>query len=105
MFLGVFENISDTCFKCFICLQTYIASVISKYFKSRLDVAYVAIGPACCSCWRGREGSGGAQTSLGVGRGVHTAWARVGRRCCVGSGSTRCAGVDVCPDASTAKHI
>ena len=36
-FLSVFANISDACFKCFICLQTYVASA-SGCFKSRLGV-------------------------------------------------------------------
>jgi hypothetical protein len=26
--------VSYPCFKCFICLQTYVASVVSRYFKS-----------------------------------------------------------------------
>ena len=39
MFSCVFASISDACFKCFICLQMYVASVASGYFKSRSDVA------------------------------------------------------------------
>jgi hypothetical protein len=35
----VFLCVSDTCFKCFICLQTYVTSVASGCFKSRLGVA------------------------------------------------------------------
>jgi hypothetical protein len=30
-----FACVSDTCFKCFICFQTYVANVVSGYFKSR----------------------------------------------------------------------
>jgi hypothetical protein len=41
VFLGVFENVSDACFKCFICLQTYVA----KCFKSRSGAAQVAMAP------------------------------------------------------------
>jgi hypothetical protein len=39
VFSGVFASVSDACFKCFICLQTYVASVASECFKSRSDVA------------------------------------------------------------------
>jgi hypothetical protein len=28
-------SVSDECFKCFICLQTYVANVASECFKSR----------------------------------------------------------------------
>ena len=38
-FLGVFASVSDACFKCFIYLQTYVTSVASECFKSRLGVA------------------------------------------------------------------
>jgi hypothetical protein len=38
MILSVFVNVSDACFKCFIYLQMYVASV-SGCFKSRLGVA------------------------------------------------------------------
>jgi hypothetical protein len=34
-------NVSDACFKCFICLQTYVASVVSGCLKSRSGVAYL----------------------------------------------------------------
>jgi hypothetical protein len=39
VFSDVFASVSDTYFKCFICLQTYIANISSNYFKSRLGVA------------------------------------------------------------------
>ena len=38
-FLDIFTSGSDACFKCFNCLQTYIASVASRCFKSRSGVA------------------------------------------------------------------
>jgi hypothetical protein len=37
-FLYVFASVSDACFKYFIYLQTYVASVASACFKSRPDV-------------------------------------------------------------------
>jgi hypothetical protein len=39
-FSGVFLNVLEVCFKCFIYLQTYIASVVSECFKSRSGVAH-----------------------------------------------------------------
>jgi len=39
VFLGVFTSVSDSCFKCFICLQTYVPSVTSGCFKNRSGVA------------------------------------------------------------------
>jgi hypothetical protein len=62
----------DTCFKCFICLQTYVASVVYGCFKSRSSVASpsspcvssspsVALHPSqtrrerARGWWRGRE--------------------------------------------------
>jgi hypothetical protein len=68
VFLDVFASVSDTYFKCFICLHTYITSVASKYFKSRLSVAY-PFSPQClflafllpCILLRPRDG--GADTS------------------------------------------
>jgi hypothetical protein len=30
---------------CFICLQTYVANVLSRYFKSRFGIARVVIAP------------------------------------------------------------
>jgi hypothetical protein len=39
MVSSVFVIVSDACFKCFICLQTYISSVAYEYFKSRTGVA------------------------------------------------------------------
>jgi hypothetical protein len=38
-----FASVSDTCFKCFIFLQTHVAKVLSRYFKSRSGVVYVAM--------------------------------------------------------------
>jgi hypothetical protein len=39
VFLDVFASVSDTCFRCFICLLLYVATVVSRCFKSRLSVA------------------------------------------------------------------
>jgi hypothetical protein len=36
----VFSSVSEACFKCFIYLQTYVASIISRCFKSRSDIAH-----------------------------------------------------------------
>ena len=44
VFLGVFASVSNACFKCFICLLLYVASVASGCFKSR---------SGCCSCCNG----------------------------------------------------
>ena len=41
VFSCVFAIVLDSCFKCFIDLQTYIASVASGYFKSKSCIAYV----------------------------------------------------------------
>jgi hypothetical protein len=38
-FSGVFANVLDACFKCFINLQMYVASVVYGCFKSRSGVA------------------------------------------------------------------
>jgi hypothetical protein len=40
LFSRVFAGVSDICFKCFICLFFYIASIASKYVKSKSDVAH-----------------------------------------------------------------
>jgi hypothetical protein len=39
VFSCVFVSVSDACFKYFICLQTYVANVVSVCFKSRSGVA------------------------------------------------------------------
>jgi hypothetical protein len=50
-FLYVFASVSDACFKYFIYLQTYVASVASACFKSRPDVvspsSFSATLPQC----------------------------------------------------------
>jgi hypothetical protein len=38
VFLDVFSDISKTCFKCFNCLQTYVAIVVFGRFQSRSGV-------------------------------------------------------------------
>jgi hypothetical protein len=47
VFSYVFAIVSDTCFKCFICLQMYVASVASRCFKSR---------SGCCTCCKDADG-------------------------------------------------
>jgi hypothetical protein len=80
-----FQVFSDACFKCFIYLQTYVASVAPRYFKSRSDVAHVTMWPDCCSCWTGCEvcnvGSSGMRSAVrerGADVGVRTS----GRKHC-----------------------
>ena len=34
MFLGVFSSVSSACFKCFICLQTYVATIVFDISKA-----------------------------------------------------------------------
>ena len=45
--LGVFASVLDACFKCFIGLKTYVASVASGCFESRLSVASSS-SPSIC---------------------------------------------------------
>ena len=45
VFSGVFASVSDACFKCFICLQMYVANVLFGSFRSRSSVAHVAVAP------------------------------------------------------------
>jgi hypothetical protein len=49
-FKGVFASVSDACFMCFICIHTYVVSVASRCFKSRLGVAYLSSSSAA-SYW------------------------------------------------------
>jgi hypothetical protein len=42
-FMCVFASVLEAYFKCFICLQTYVANVASTCFKSRSDVTHVAM--------------------------------------------------------------
>jgi hypothetical protein len=39
-FSGVFTSVSDDCFKCFICLLLYVATIVSGCFKSKSGVAH-----------------------------------------------------------------
>ena len=39
------SSVSDTCFKCFSCLQKHVANVTSVCFKSRSGIAHVAMAP------------------------------------------------------------
>ena len=74
---GFFVSVSDTCFKRFICLHTYVASVVSGYFKSRSGVAALssssAASPWCLlfsmlvmfgRCGGGRRGWGAESSCL-----------------------------------------
>jgi hypothetical protein len=45
VFRVFFASVLDTCFKCFICLQMYVANVSSECFKSRLNIAHVIMVP------------------------------------------------------------
>jgi hypothetical protein len=63
MFLGVFLNVSEACFKCFNCLQKNVASIVFVCFKSRSSDAsllltfccIVSLGASRASKrWRGR---------------------------------------------------
>jgi hypothetical protein len=47
-FLGIFSSVSYACFKCFICLHLYVATVASGCFKSRSGVAYIAMAIQTC---------------------------------------------------------
>jgi hypothetical protein len=50
MFLGVFASVLDVYCKCFTVL-TYVTSVLSGCYKSRSDVAYIAMAiHVCCQC-------------------------------------------------------
>jgi hypothetical protein len=42
-FSSVFMCFASVSEACFICLQTYVASVASEYFKSRSGVVHVAM--------------------------------------------------------------
>jgi hypothetical protein len=53
---GAAVSVSYACFKCFICLQTYVASVASGCFKSRSGVA----SPSSLFCRIGVSSSFGA---------------------------------------------
>jgi hypothetical protein len=44
-FFGCFASVSDVCCNCFSCFRTYVASVSSKGYKSKLGVVHVVIGP------------------------------------------------------------
>jgi hypothetical protein len=51
-------SVLDICFKCFICLQTYVASIASECFKSRSSVAHLM---------RVESGKGRQRSPLGRG--------------------------------------
>jgi hypothetical protein len=48
VFSGVFfSSVSEACFKCFICLQMYVTTIVYGCFKSRLGVASLLL-VFCC---------------------------------------------------------
>jgi hypothetical protein len=63
-FLGIFfVSVSDSCFKCFICLLLYVAIVAFGCFKSRSGVAHENhVG----SSWRRGRCSGWREATTGV---------------------------------------
>jgi len=63
--LGVFASVSDSCFKYFIYLQTYVASVAFRCFKSK---------SGCCTCSNMTRLLQLLEEARGVGRGVDAAW-------------------------------
>jgi hypothetical protein len=65
LFSCVFVSILEAYFKCFICLQTYVASVASGYFKNISGAAYVAM----------------RVRSRGDASGTHTVWQHRSRMC------------------------
>ena len=50
VFSRIFASISNTCFKCFIRLLLYVASIASGYFKSRSAIASLS-SPSATSPW------------------------------------------------------
>jgi hypothetical protein len=52
--LFVFASVSDSFFKCFIYLRTYIANASSACFKSRSGVAHVAMASVAAGQWLAR---------------------------------------------------
>jgi hypothetical protein len=53
VFKCVFASVSDTCFECFICLQTYVASVTSGYVSKVDQILHMG-----CA-WEARRGTSG----------------------------------------------
>jgi hypothetical protein len=45
VFLVCFSSVSESCFKCFICLQMYVAIVASRCFKVDQRCLHVAMAP------------------------------------------------------------
>jgi hypothetical protein len=44
-----FRGVLEACSKCFSCLQTYVATVVYGYFKSRSGVASLLLPPSVAS--------------------------------------------------------
>jgi hypothetical protein len=60
------SSVSNTCFKCFICLHTYVANVSSGCFKNRSGVA---VGHPPATAGVQAEGSRGGASGLRAGSG------------------------------------
>jgi hypothetical protein len=61
-----FTSVSEACFKYFICLQTYVASITSGCFKSRSGLAHVAMSSPAVVARGGTRGRHEAQRACGV---------------------------------------
>jgi hypothetical protein len=66
VFFRCFSTVSDACVNCFICLQTYVASVVSGCFKSRSGVASPSSPSAALHPFQTAEG-----VQRGPAKGVH----------------------------------
>jgi hypothetical protein len=56
--LWLYTHVLSICFKCFICFQTYVSSVLSRCLKSRYGEGHVAMEPVAggqrptmAACW------------------------------------------------------
>jgi hypothetical protein len=63
VFQVCFSSVSEACFKCFNCPQTYVATIVFGCFKSRSGIVSLPILPSAASSIR-NEG-----WAMGVGRG------------------------------------
>jgi hypothetical protein len=67
-------NVSNACFKCFICLETYVSNAASERFESISGVTHVATGPTFCSHQLQLLGRRRAGTNGGGGTSGPRAW-------------------------------
>jgi hypothetical protein len=89
VFRCFFAIVSQECFKCFIYLQTYVASVVSECFKSRSECCTYCNVTRLLQLLEGARGQSGAQTSHllaatargceGSERGTDVTWGQEGR--------------------------